>query len=98
VPGTAEGRVLVENPLVRVTSWRFEPGDTTGRHRHDYPYVVVPVTGGRFTVLALDGASTEMNQIPGSAYARPAGVEHEVRSDDGQVVVFVEIELFSSTV
>jgi quercetin dioxygenase-like cupin family protein len=93
--GTAKSHVLVENPQVRVTSWSFEPGDTTGWHRHEYSYVVVPVTGGRF---ALDGASTEMNQIPGSAYARPAGVEHEVRSDDGQVVVFVEIELLSSTV
>jgi quercetin dioxygenase-like cupin family protein len=98
VLGTAESRVLVENPQVRVTSWHFESGDTTGPHRHEYPYVVVPVTGGRFVVLALDGASTEMHQVPGSAYDRPAGVEHEVRSDDGQAVVFVEIELLSGTV
>jgi quercetin dioxygenase-like cupin family protein len=93
--GTAESLVILENPQVRVTSWSFEPGDTTGWHRHEYPYVVVPVTGGKFAVLAIDGASTEMHQVPGSAYDRPAGVEHEVRSDDARVAVFIEIELLS---
>src|SRR2546423_393285 len=36
----AEPIVQVDNPLVRVTEWRFAPGASTGHHRHHYDYVV----------------------------------------------------------
>ena len=39
--------VQVDNDIVKVTEWRFAPGAETGWHRHDYDYVVVPVTNGR---------------------------------------------------
>ena len=39
--------VQIDDATVRVTEWRFAPGATTGWHRHEYPYVVVPMTTGR---------------------------------------------------
>jgi hypothetical protein len=41
--------VKVDNARVRVTEWRFAPGARTGHHRHEYPYVVVPLTTGSLT-------------------------------------------------
>ena len=40
----AVASVRIDNERVRVTEWRFAPGAHTGHHRHEYPYVVVPLT------------------------------------------------------
>jgi beta-alanine degradation protein BauB len=88
----AESTVLVDNERVRVTVWKFAPGQATGHHRHEFDYVVVPVSGGTFTVTAADG-TTELNQQAGQAYARQAGAEHDVANSGQQRVVFVEVEL-----
>ncbi len=77
---------------MRVTEWRFAPGATTGFHRHDYPYVVVPMTTGRLAITGSAGASTG-ELVTGQAYARPAGVEHDVQNANAFEFVFVEIEL-----
>lgn len=84
--------VQIDNAAVRVTEWRFAPGATTGFHRHDYPYVVVPMTTGR---LALRGPSGESvaELATGRPYFRDAGVEHDVRNANAFEFVFVEIEL-----
>ena len=50
----AEASVTVDSERVRVTSWTFQPGQATGMHRHELDYVVVPVSGGSFTVIAPD--------------------------------------------
>ena len=36
----------IDNDRVRVIEWRFPPGASTGWHRHEYDYVVVPMTTG----------------------------------------------------
>jgi beta-alanine degradation protein BauB len=84
--------VQLDNGVVRVTEWRFAPGATTGHHRHEYPYVVVPMTSGRLTSTSADGVSTSELRT-GQAYARPAGVEHDVRNANSFEFVFVEIEI-----
>ena len=38
----ANSKVLVKNDKVIVTEWSFEVGDSTGQHKHQYNYVVVP--------------------------------------------------------
>lgn len=53
---------------VRVTTWTFGPDAATGRHRHEFDYVVVPVTGGIFTVTDSQGRTSTMEQVAGSAY------------------------------
>jgi len=84
--------VQIDNGAVRVTEWRFAPGATTGYHRHEYPYVVVPMTSGRLAITGADGVSTAELRA-GQAYARPHGVEHDVQNANSFEFVFVEIEL-----
>lgn len=84
--------VQIDDASVRVTAWRFAPGATTGWHRHEHAYVVVPLTTGRLEITAREGAgAAELHA--GQAYARAAGVEHDVRNPNAFEFVFVEIEL-----
>jgi quercetin dioxygenase-like cupin family protein len=90
----ARGTVSVDNDQVRVTTWTFErAGVATGQHRHEFDYVVVPITGGTFTVIDLDGSEREMNQVAGSPYLGTAGTAHDVVNATDHEAVFVEIEL-----
>jgi quercetin dioxygenase-like cupin family protein len=88
--------VQVDNEMVRVTEWRFAPGAATGHHRHEYPYVVVPMTTGRLALTSAAGAATG-DLVTGQAYYRPAGAEHDVRNANAYEFVFVEIELKTPT-
>jgi quercetin dioxygenase-like cupin family protein len=90
----AESRILAETQDVRVTEWRLRHGTHTGQHVHGYDYSVMPVSGGRLTVTDAAGQATAMEQVRGTGYSRPAGVEHDVANiDDPNEVVFVEVEL-----
>lgn len=93
---TAHAQVEIDGADVRVTTWRFErAGDATGPHVHEYDYVVIPVTGGTFTVTDVDGSSREMTQRAGSPYRGSAGTSHDVASSSATTAVFVEVELKS---
>jgi len=81
----------LENERFIVTEWRFAPGAHTGWHRHSHDYVVVPMTTGRLLLETLDGPATA-DLIAGEAYARWAGVEHDVINDNAGEFVFIEIE------
>ena len=90
----ARATVSVDDERVRVTTWTFEgAGAATGQHRHEFDYVVAPITGGAFRVIDRDGSETEMNQIAGSPYLGTAGTAHDVVNAADQEVAFVEIEL-----
>jgi quercetin dioxygenase-like cupin family protein len=90
----ARGVVNIDNDQVRVTTWTFEAaGDAIGQHRHEFDYVVVPVSGGTFTVIDLDGSERQMDQIAGSPYLGRAGTAHDVVKATDDEAVFVEIEL-----
>jgi len=84
--------VQIDDAIVRVTEWRFAPGAATGWHRHEYPYVVVPMTGGRLLLTGPDG-QTAADLVAGRSYARPQGVEHDVRNANAFEFVFIEIEI-----
>ena len=88
----AKGVVQVDNESVRVTEWRFAAGSSTGHHRHDYDYVVVPLITGRLLVRSAEGESPGQ-LATGQAYFRASGVEHEVINDNDFEIAFVEIEL-----
>ena len=81
----------VENDRFIVTEWRLAPGAHIGWHRHTFDYVVVPMTTGRLTVETATGPATA-DLVAGKAYARPAGVEHDLINDNPHQFVFVEIE------
>ena len=91
---TARAITVIDDQQVRVTTWTFDgAGEDTGSHVHEYDYIVVPVTGGRFAVVDSDGATREMAQEAGSPYRGTAGTSHNVINSAGTKAVFVEIEL-----
>jgi quercetin dioxygenase-like cupin family protein len=90
--GSARATVQVDNERVRVTEWRFPPGTATGRHRHEYDYVVVPMTVGPLRIRSAQGEVSN-DMIVGEAYFRVAGAEHDVSNPNRHEVVFVEIEV-----
>jgi beta-alanine degradation protein BauB len=87
----ATAAVLIENERVRVTRWHFAPGAATGWHRHEYDYVVVPLTGGTLRLAETDGDRDALLEI-GVPYFREAGVEHDVVNANGYEFMFIEIE------
>ena len=90
----AHSTVNADDAKVRVTTWTFDgAGAAIGRHRHEFDYVVVPVTGGQFTVIDPDGSERTMDQAAGVPYLGAAGTEHDVVSASDGETVFVEIEL-----
>lgn len=89
----AVATVKLENDSVRVTEWRFAPRSSTGHHRHQYPYVVVPFTTCQLLAVGSGGDSQVTRLVVGEPYYRPAGVEHDVRNPNDFEVVFIDIEL-----
>ena len=84
----------IENGRARVTRHRMAPGAHTGFHRHEYDYVIVPVTAGRMRVI--EGSAESIAELTaGVSYFRPAGVEHDVINGGDQELIFVEIEIVS---
>lgn len=91
--GSATPTQLIDNDRVRVTEWRFKPGDATGWHRHEMDYVVVPVTTGKLLLKEPDGDRT-VDLVTGSPYFREEGVEHDViNPSDTDDFVFIEVEM-----
>jgi beta-alanine degradation protein BauB len=82
----------VDNARARVTRHRLAPGAHTGFHRHEYDYVVVPITGGRMRIVE-GGKESLADLSSGTAYFRGAGVEHDVFNGGDQEMIFVEVEL-----
>ncbi len=89
----ARPTVMIDNDLTRITEWRFVPGAETGHHRHEYDYVVVPLTGGQLKAVAADGTESVSELTHGSPYFRPAGVEHNVINAGPDDFAFIEIEI-----
>jgi beta-alanine degradation protein BauB len=87
----ARPTVQIDDDRFRVTEWHFEPGTETGWHRHEFDYVVVPMTTGRLTIETADGPLVA-ELIAGRSYTRHAGVEHNVTNRRTSAVTFVEIE------
>jgi quercetin dioxygenase-like cupin family protein len=94
----ATASVSIDNDRVRVTTWTFKSAGTPiGRHRHEFDYIVIPVTGGTFRVIDPDGAERQMEQVAGSPYLGTVGTEHDVISTSEGETAFVEIELKGRT-
>jgi quercetin dioxygenase-like cupin family protein len=90
--GSAKATTLIDNDKVIVTEYRFQPGDSTGWHRHGYDYVIVPMADGMLKIVTKDGESlAEMKK--GAPYFRQEGVEHDVINATPGEYVFIEIEL-----
>ena len=84
--------VQVDNDRVRVTEWRFARGAATGWHRHEFDYVVVPMTTGKLLLKEGDG-ERYAELTAGVSYSREVGVEHNVINANDYEFVFVEVEM-----
>jgi quercetin dioxygenase-like cupin family protein len=93
---SAEPTVQIDNDTVRVTEWRFAAGAATGYHRHEYEYVVVPMTTGKLLLDEPEGKRVAQLHA-GVPYTRPAGVEHDVINANDFPFVFIEIEIKHKT-
>jgi beta-alanine degradation protein BauB len=82
----------IDNARVRVTRHRLAPGAHTRFHRHEYDYVVVPVTAGRMRMVE-GGKELFSDLSSGVAYFSPADVEHDVFNSGDQELAFVEVEI-----
>ncbi len=90
---TARSTKVADDDRVRVTTWSFEDGEDTGHHRHEYDYIVVPVTGGTFEITEADGSTRELTQTAAGTYLGRIGTEHNVINRSGRTAIFVEVEL-----
>jgi beta-alanine degradation protein BauB len=88
----ASGTVQEDNARTRVTLWSFSPGAETGAHRHEYDYVVVPLTSGALKIVDKTGKETVAELATGGSYFRQAGVEHNVINASPGDFAFIEIE------
>ncbi|MEQ9606294.1 MAG: cupin domain-containing protein [Kiloniellaceae bacterium] len=88
----AKGDMQEDNDTARVTRWSFAPGAETGFHRHEYDYVVVPLTTGALKIVDTEGKESTSQLTAGVSYFRRAGVEHNVINASGGDFAFVEIE------
>jgi len=90
-PVKAKPTLQVENERVRVIEWRFAPGAETGWHRHEYDYVVVPLTSGKLKLF--DGKEERFaDLVAGRSYFRNVGVEHNVTNANPHEFAFIEVE------
>ena len=83
----------IDNERTRVTEWRFAPGASTGWHRHEYDYVIVPLMDGKLHLVGPGQERTTAELEAGVPYFRPKGVEHDVINANDFEFVFVEIEM-----
>lgn len=88
----AEALVRIEEPHVRVTEYRFQPGAETGWHRHMADYVVVPLLDGELMLEEPGGGARTARLGKHSPYARREGVEHNVINANPYPFSFIEVE------
>jgi mannose-6-phosphate isomerase-like protein (cupin superfamily) len=83
--------VLLDDAIVRITRWDFEPGADTGHHVHGLDYVVVPMTDCQFLLEEAAG-NRRVDIAKGAAYRRGAGGEPHVIKSGSEPLSFIEIE------
>lgn len=89
----AQATVFIDNDRTRVTEWRFAPGASTGWHRHEFDYVVVPLLDGKLELSTGNDESQVAELSAGVPYFRQMGVEHDVTNVNDFEFAFIEIEL-----
>ena len=89
----AKSKIMIDNPRTTVTEWKFEPGEETGQHIHEYDYVVVPMKDGILKIINEVGSVTLSELKKGVSYFREKGVNHNVINENKFHYSFLEIEV-----
>ena len=82
--------ILVDDAVVRITRWDFEPGADTGHHVHGLGYVVVPMTDCQF-LLEEQGGERRVDIAKGAAYrcymtVEETTAEREIARAEGRAI------------
>ena len=88
----SKSEIMINNEKTRVTRWSFKPGEDTGKHIHEYDYVVVPLLDGQLKIINHDGRISISELSKGVSYFRKKGVNHNVINNNDFPYSFVEIE------
>ena len=88
----ASNEVQLDNDRFLITKWVFSPNSETGWHRHNYDYIVVPLSDGQLSLETNEG-ERDLTLQKGGSYSRKKGVEHNVVNKSLSEVSFIEIEL-----
>lgn len=86
-------RVLFENDLVRVWELAVDPGKSKGWHRHDLPYVIVPITDGDIEIESADGHVIRPHDVAGRVIWRDPGEIHDLRNRGTSIYRNVLVEI-----
>jgi len=89
----AKAKVQIDNNNIKVTEYTFKPGEETTFHKHEYDYVVVPITDGKLLLIDKNGKETFVSLKKGISYFRKSGVEHNVINAGESNLTFVELEI-----
>ena len=90
----ASSELIIDNKDVRIIRWSFETNQSTGLHKHEYDYVVVPCKTGQLNIIT-ENENTITNLVIHEPYHRKKGVEHEVVNNGNSCMEFIEIEIKS---
>jgi quercetin dioxygenase-like cupin family protein len=78
--GPIGDRVIFENDSIRVWTFSVEPGGLKHMHRHELPYLIVPLTGGSVEITTDGGAVRAAEDQPGAVVWQDAGEVHQLRN------------------
>ena len=94
---TGKSTVQIDNGQVLAKRWTLAPGEEIGEHRHEHPYVVVPLAAGVVHLITPDGVQSTAEMELGVSYHRPAGAQHTLCNAGSGTIDFVEIEILTPT-
>jgi quercetin dioxygenase-like cupin family protein len=80
VLGPIGDKILFENEFIRVWALSLDAGAVQPWHKHDLPYLVVPLTEGRNEMEFSDGRVRQTAEQPGEVLWREPGIPHELRN------------------
>ena len=84
----------VENQRVRVYRWTLAPGQSSGLHSHELPYVIVAVKGGELLMMGPNGEGSRNEQVkPGDFHFVNFKVTHSLTNAGEGPMELVEIEV-----
>ena len=91
---SATSELLIDNNDVRIMKWVFQPNQSTGIHKHNFDYVVVPSKSGQLKIVS-NNETTISDMVIHEPYHRKKGVIHEVIYEGSSSMEFIEIEIKS---
>ena len=90
---TVNANLQIDNEDVRVTEYHFVPDAETNFHKHEFDYVVVPLTDGELSLIGEKGEEIRAKLKRGLSYFRKAGIEHNVINVGKKDLIFIELEM-----